>query len=136
MRTVPLRSDSAVMAEINITPFTDVLLVLLIIFVVLSAIVVPSGFQKSLPNGCACNTTPRPPLHAVNVDVDASGRITVDGRFTSESALYGALAAKGAADARTIVRFAADRHAPYRLAIRVLDAAKAAGLENVTFVTQ
>ena len=38
------------MAEINITPFTDVLLVLLIIFMILAALVTPPGFQKKLPD--------------------------------------------------------------------------------------
>ena len=43
------------MAEINITPFTDVLLVLLIIFIILAAIVVPPGFEKELPNSNPSN---------------------------------------------------------------------------------
>jgi biopolymer transport protein ExbD len=42
-----LRADDAVMAEINITPFTDVLLVLLIIFMILAARVAPPGFVTS-----------------------------------------------------------------------------------------
>jgi biopolymer transport protein ExbD len=42
--------DDGVMAEINITPFTDVLLVLLIIFMILAALVAPPGFEKQLPN--------------------------------------------------------------------------------------
>ena len=47
--------DDEVMAEINITPFTDVLLVLLIIFMILAALVTPPGFQKQLPDK---STTP------------------------------------------------------------------------------
>ena len=45
-----LGPDDEVMAEINITPFTDVLLVLLIIFMILAALVTPPGFQKNLPD--------------------------------------------------------------------------------------
>lgn len=37
------------MTEINITPFTDVLLVLLIIFMILAALATPPGFQKRFP---------------------------------------------------------------------------------------
>ena len=37
------RDAEGVMAEINITPFTDVLLVLLIIFMILAALVTPAG---------------------------------------------------------------------------------------------
>ncbi|MBD5656625.1 MAG: biopolymer transporter ExbD, partial [Candidatus Eremiobacteraeota bacterium] len=52
------QSDNDVMAEINITPFTDVLLVLLIIFMILAALVTPPGFQKELPN--TNNSPPTP----------------------------------------------------------------------------
>ena len=46
MSMVSAQQDDAVMAEINITPFTDVLLVLLIIFMILAALVAPPGFEK------------------------------------------------------------------------------------------
>jgi len=50
MSMVSAQQDDAVMAEINITPFTDVLLVLLIIFMILAALVAPPGFEKQLPD--------------------------------------------------------------------------------------
>ena len=50
MSMVSSQGDDEVMAEINITPFTDVLLVLLIIFMILAALVTPPGFQKNLPD--------------------------------------------------------------------------------------
>ena len=39
-------------AEINITPFTDVLLVLLIIFMVMAALIAPAGFEKRFDRCC------------------------------------------------------------------------------------
>jgi biopolymer transport protein ExbD len=54
--------DAAVMSEINVTPFTDELLVLLIIFVVLASLVTPAGFQRNF-RPCACSS-PRPPAYA------------------------------------------------------------------------
>ena len=50
-------NDATVMAEINLTPFTDVLLVLLIIFMLLAALVAPPGFEKKLQN--AAPSAPR-----------------------------------------------------------------------------
>ena len=50
MGLLSAKQDEEVMAEINITPFTDVLLVLLIIFMILAALVAPPGFEKELPN--------------------------------------------------------------------------------------
>ena len=49
MSLLSAQGDDEVMAEINITPFTDVLLVLLIIFMILAALVTPPGFQKNCP---------------------------------------------------------------------------------------
>ena len=62
MGLLSAQQDQEVMAEINITPFTDVLLVLLIIFMILAALVAPPGFEKELPNknpNSATNTRTR-----------------------------------------------------------------------------
>jgi len=48
MSLLSAKQDEDVMAEINITPFTDVLLVLLIIFMILAALLTPPGFEKEL----------------------------------------------------------------------------------------
>ncbi|HEX3466954.1 MAG TPA: biopolymer transporter ExbD, partial [Candidatus Elarobacter sp.] len=64
MSMVGAQQDDAVMAEINITPFTDVLLVLLIIFMILAALVAPPGFEKQLPDS---NDNP-PPLQQHKTD--------------------------------------------------------------------
>jgi len=127
------RVDAETMAEINVTPFTDVLLVLLIIFVVLAALVAPSGFERSLPNACGACASHAPKHATVDVIVSPAGRIFVDERPVTEAGLYGALATVARRDAKTTVRFEADMTAPYRLVIRALDAAKNAGLQDVTF---
>ncbi|HKW45173.1 MAG TPA: biopolymer transporter ExbD, partial [Candidatus Eremiobacteraceae bacterium] len=64
--------DDGPMAEINITPFTDVLLVLLIIFMILAALNTPPGFQKDLP-GCNCVAPIGSHLRNIEVGVAASG---------------------------------------------------------------
>ena len=56
MSMLSAQQDDEVMAEINITPFTDVLLVLLIIFMILAALITPPGFQKELPNNTTIRT--------------------------------------------------------------------------------
>jgi biopolymer transport protein ExbD len=127
--------DDAVMAEINITPFTDVLLVLLIIFMILAAIVAPPGFEKQLPDP---GTAPPPRTVAartIDVVVNERGTIFVDGKPSAERALYGALLDTVRRRGRLHVALAADVKAPYAAIIRVLDAAKVAGLDDVGFVT-
>jgi biopolymer transport protein ExbD len=125
------------MAEINVTPFTDVLLVLMIIFILLAAIVLPPGFQRSLPNKCVPLCLGHVPKHpSIEVAIAPNGTIYVDTQRTSETALYGVLASVARRDIKTKVDLTGDGHAPYGAIVRTLDAAKAAGLENVTFVTQ
>jgi len=130
----PAQDDT--MAEINVTPFTDVLLVLMIIFILLAAIALPPGFQKSLANTCDRCAHPTPKHPSIEVAVTPNGRIFVGNQLVNESTVYGALAAIARHDITTTVDLTGDTHAPYGLIVRTLDAAKAAGLENVTFVAQ
>jgi biopolymer transport protein ExbD len=128
--------DTAVLAEINITPFTDVLLVLLIIFMILAALVVPPGFEQRLDN---CNCPYRVPPHQskpIDVTVMRSGAVFVEGKPTSVGALYPLLGQMHARDSRAKISLISDSRAPYGLVIRVLDAAKAANITGVSFVTQ
>jgi len=127
--------DDAVMAEINITPFTDVLLVLLIIFMILAALVAPPGFEKQLGDP---GTAPPPRLTAartIQVVVSERGAIFVDGKRSDERALYADLRSVVQHRGRLHVALDADVKAPYSAIIRILDAAKFAGLDDVGFVT-
>jgi biopolymer transport protein ExbD len=130
------KQDEEVMAEINITPFTDVLLVLLIIFMILAALVTPPGFEKELPNNN--NNTPQTQQNKhddIEVDVNSKGVIFVDGRKTDEGGIYQEMAQAKAKKGNKHVSIIADAKAPYGIIIRILDAAKIAGLEDVGFVT-
>ena len=124
------------MAEINITPFTDVLLVLLIIFMILAAIVAPPGFEKELPNHDNNNTQSNPQQHNdIEVDVNNKGVIFVDGTKTDATGIYRVMFDTSKKKPHKHVSIIADAKAPYGVIIRILDAAKEAGLEDVGFVT-
>jgi biopolymer transport protein ExbD len=122
------------MAEINITPFTDVLLVLLIIFMILAALVAPPGFEKELPN--KNNQAQTQQTHQdINVDVNNKGVIFVDGEKTDEVGIYRVMYDVSKRKPHHHVSIIADAKAPYGVIIRILDAAKQVGLEDVGFVT-
>ncbi len=124
------------MAEINITPFTDVLLVLLIIFMILAALVAPPGFEKQLPNkNPNTNTNQNKNKNDIEVDVNNKGVIFVDGVKTDEQGVYRVIYDASKKKPRHHVAIVADVKAPYGVIIRILDAAKMAGLEDVGFVT-
>ena len=131
-----LRADDAVMAEINITPFTDVLLVLLIIFMILAALVAPPGFEKQLPD--KNDNTPvqqQKKTDSIEVLVNETGVIYVDGKRTDEAHIYADMSDVRRRRGDKHVSLTADVKAPYGTIIRILDAAKIAGLEDVGFVT-
>jgi biopolymer transport protein ExbD len=130
------KQEDEVMAEINITPFTDVLLVLLIIFMILAALITPPGFQKELPNkNTSSNVNKDDPKKTIEVDVNDKGVIFVDGQKTTEGDIYNEMARVEARRGKLHVSIVADAKAPYGLIIRILDAAKQVNLDDVGFVT-
>jgi biopolymer transport protein ExbD len=136
MSLISSQGDTEVMAEINITPFTDVLLVLLIIFMILAALVTPPGFQKNLPDK---SDTSQQQLQKKNDNIEVliseKGTIFVDNEKTDETHIYGDMADQRRRKGNKHVSLTADVKAPYGLVIRVLDAARLAGLDDVGFVT-
>ncbi len=137
MSMVSSQQDNEVMAEINITPFTDVLLVLLIIFMILAALVAPPGFEKQLPDKNDANV----PIHQqkktddIEVLVNQKGTIYIDGKRTDDQHIYADMQDVHSRKGDKHVSLTADVKAPYGTIIRILDAAKIAGLEDVGFVT-
>ena len=136
MSMVSAQQDDTVMSEINITPFTDVLLVLLIIFMILAALVAPPGFEKQLPDKND-NTPIQQQKKADNIEVlvNETGTIYVDGKRSDTIHIYGDMSDARRRKGNKHVSLTADVKAPYGTIIRILDAARIAGLEDVGFVT-
>ncbi|HET6895860.1 MAG TPA: biopolymer transporter ExbD [Candidatus Baltobacteraceae bacterium] len=135
MGLLSAKQDEEVMAEINITPFTDVLLVLLIIFMILAALVTPPGFEKELPNNNNSQPQTQKQKNDIEVLVNNKGVIFVDGQKTDQAGIYNMMLTERAKRGNKHVSITADAKAPYGVIIRILDAAKIAGLEDVGFVT-
>ena len=136
MSLLSAKQEDEVMAEINITPFTDVLLVLLIIFMILAALVAPPGFEKQLPD--KNDNTPvqqQKKTDTIEVLVNETGVIYIDGKRTDEAHIYADMSDVRHRRGDKHVSLTADVKAPYGTIIRILDAAKIAGLEDVGFVT-
>ena len=116
-------------AEINMVPFIDVMLVLLIIFMI-TAPLMSHAVKVDLPKAAT------QPLSAVQKPVDvvvnAAGEVRVNGDVVALSGLQGSLAKF---PAETEVHLRADRGTPYELIARVLAASAGAGLAKIGFVT-
>ena len=136
MSLISASRDDDVMAEINITPFTDVLLVLLIIFMILAALVTPPGFQKELPNKSdPSQNQQQDNKKVIDIEVNDKGVIFVDNTRANEKTIYSVLDRTVAKRGRLHVSITSDAKAPYGVIIRILDAAKEANLDDVGFVT-
>lgn len=138
--TIARQVDDFMMAEINITPFTDVLLVLIIIFMILAALEVPPGFQKHLEPTARHTASQTIPLRHIEIAIARNGRISIDGVPIARLDLYPAVARAVRAhrhlrgyDAH--IDLIADKDAAYDAVIKVLDAARLADDNDVGFVT-
>ena len=137
------RQDTDVMAEINITPFTDVLLVLLIIFMILAALAAPPGFQKQLSkkNNQPQTLTKQQLQHQIEIQVTAQNRVYIDGKLVPMSGLYDTMSttiafhrAHANQGYTTHVSLIGDADSSYNTIIKILDAAREAGDDDVGFV--
>ena len=123
--------------EINLIPFIDVLLVVLIFLMLSTTYSRFTELQINLPAADADKLRERPGEVIVAVAADgryAVNRKAVDGRSVEILAAELNAAAAGRAD--TVVIISADAMAAHQAVINVLDAARRAGLSRLTFAAQ
>ncbi len=126
---------SGVMAEINITPFTDVVLVLLIIFMVSASFMgTQNALSVNLP--AARNATPLKERQNVDVTISKDNRVHLNGVMISTETPLGELQERNKQKPIDMVIVRADRVVPYEKVVKVMDAVKQAGIENIAFPTQ
>lgn len=125
-----------IMAEINITPLTDVFLVLLIIFMVTSSVMSQMGIQVQLPKSKnAAESTSQSP--GVIVTVNSDSQIFVNGAAVSDDASLGEAIKSGLAKTadKTVV-LEGDRRAVLGTIVRVMDEGKKAGAARFAVATK
>jgi biopolymer transport protein ExbD len=125
--------DAAPMSEINVTPFVDVMLVLLIIFMV-AAPMMTAGVPVDLPrSGAPRVATPAPP---VVLTVTREGAVFIGEERVEQSALPDRLAALRAANAEVAVHVRGDRAVPYGEMLRVMGHVVTAGILRVALIAE
>jgi len=123
--------------EINLIPFIDVLLVVLIFLMLSTTYSRFTELQINLPAADAEKLRDRPAEIIVAVSSDgryAVNRKSVDGRSVETLTVELSAAAAGRAD--TVVIISADALAAHQAVVNVLDAARRAGLSRLTFAAQ
>ncbi|MCU0700554.1 MAG: biopolymer transporter ExbD [Myxococcaceae bacterium] len=125
-------SDDGVFSEINITPLTDIFLVLLIIFMVTSSVIVnqgagaKAGLKVNLPQGGAADVQAQ--TTDLSVAILSDGRLVLAGDVVSADELKRAFDEAKAKSPDTLVIVQADEGVPHGKVVEVMEAAKAAGL--------
>lgn len=130
--------DDGVVAEINITPLTDIFLVLLIIFMVTSSAIVEAGGQSGvtvdLPGGGA-GTEEISGQNDIVVAILEDGTLIFDGEATSLEDLGMKIEAAAKANKTTALIIQADRSVHHGRVVEIMELARARGLVNLAIAT-
>ncbi|HEY6198636.1 MAG TPA: biopolymer transporter ExbD [Candidatus Binatia bacterium] len=127
----PNRSEDIV-AEINITPLTDIFLVLLIIFMITSSAIIESGGKVNLPAAARTETAPRGVAVTLTPERDIYVNQKKVPKDDLEETLRGVLGAGG----EKIVILRGDRNVPLGEAVWVLSVIKKAGASEIAIAAQ
>ncbi len=121
------------MSEINVTPFVDVMLVLLIIFLV-AAPLLTVGLPVELPK-TAAGALPTDQEEPLTVTITAEGAIQIQTTETASEELVPKLRAIAAERTSDRVFLRADGSVPYLRVMEVMGALNAGGFNNIGLVT-
>jgi biopolymer transport protein ExbD len=126
------QGSEPIIAEINITPLTDIFLVLLIIFMITSSAIVESGGNVNLPEVAKTATAPR----GIIVTLTPEQEIYVNQKKVTEDELEPALKAilSGSPDRVVILR--GDRNVLFGEAMWVMSVIKKAGASEIAVAAQ
>ena len=125
--------DGGLFAEINITPLTDIFLVLLIIFMVTSSVIVNSGngakagLKVNLPQG-GTSSDVAVKASDLSVAILQDGRIMLSGTVVTTEELEKTFAEARGKSADSLVIIQADEGVPHGKVVEVMELAKKAGL--------
>jgi biopolymer transport protein ExbD len=122
-----------IVADINITPFTDVVLVLLIIFMVAAPIIVGSGVKVDVPKAHTSNADVEKFL---TVTIDAQENIYLNEKKITIEQLSKMIRGASGQGAKVLLKVNGDKSIKYRTVISVISAARDAGVVRYLLVTQ
>jgi biopolymer transport protein ExbD len=132
---INLKNDEEhIVAEINMTPLIDIMLVLLIIFMVTSSVSLDSGLDIDLPK--TSSKIESKEGQAVIVSLDVSGIISVQGKKVEDAELQSAISGYLQSEKTQTVIFEGDQKANLGRVIEIMDIAKKAGAEKFAIAAE
>ena len=119
-------------SDINITPLTDIFLVLLIIMMVIAPLLDQQGLNLAVPQ-LGAPPDDKKEFKVITVDVTDKGQISVDGRELNKSNIISTLT-ELKKDKKDGLVIQADPDAIHQQIVMVMDAARNVGIENVSLM--
>lgn len=123
-------SDTDAITDINITPFVDVVLVLLVIFMVTAPMLAKRAIELKLPSASVSDNVPQDTL---GLAVAADGTFLLFGKRISDEGLFTDVAAAHASNPNVEALIAADTDARHGRVIKMIEIVKRAGIEAFAF---
>ena len=128
-----LTEESQPIAEINIIPFVDIILVILIIFMVTTPFIIKTGFSIDLPKAdSAEEINPS----KVNITIKTDGRVLFNGVEFEPNQIIEQLKKKNIEPDKAHVIISADKNVLHGKVISVINIMKTIGLKKVAITTQ
>jgi biopolymer transport protein TolR len=118
---------------INITPLTDVVLVLLVIFMIATPLLIRSEIKVNLPRTASADAAAESSLV---ITIDPAGTIYLNGARVAFTDLRGALGAALRKQANAPVIIMGDRDVRYDLVVQVLEIARSSGVSRLSLAVQ
>lgn len=123
----PSQDDLSPIAAINVTPFVDVVLVLLVIFVATAPILLKETFSLQLPKAASKGEASAP---ALSVVINRSGQILVNGALATQESVEQAARDALNRNPQAQAVLSADKEAKHGDVVRAMDWIQASGLTN------
>ena len=127
------KGEDGLMAELNVTPLVDVMLVLLVIFIVTAPLIVPQSMKVNLPKTQA--VAQQDNSKNVQLIVESNGKATLQGRVVSDRELAAELKQQSSTPQYQL-QVSADKAVPYGRVAEIMAIAQANGVTKLSFVSQ
>ena len=127
------RERAGLISGINITPFTDVVLVLLVIFMIATPLLMRSEIKVNLPRTATADAAAQ---KSIVLTVDAAGSVFVDGSRVALAQLAPTLTAALRTHPNAPLIIMGDRDVRYDLVVRVLEIARKSGVNKLSLAVE
>lgn len=120
-------SQDDIIAEINVVPLVDVILVVLIIFMVTAPMIMKPSISVNLPKSGSGDATKPSKL---NITIGKTGELQLDGRVVTQAEIKATAQQEYAKNQDVQAIIAADKDVSHGQVVSILDAVKAAGVKR------